>query len=537
MKLRIPDIPEAERTPLVVLLVDCIRQLEEENALLKDEIARLKGLKPRPEIKPSTLEASPPPPPGGDEGEGHKRPGSVKRAKTAHLSVHRVIPVLLPDPPEGAQKLKKVVEFVVQELICRVENIRYERELWKTADGQVRLAPLPTEVLPGSHFGPQLQAYILHQYHHQRVTQPLLLEQLRQLGVDISAGQLNRILTEGKDIFHHEKEAILQAGLETASYIQVDDTGARHQGQNGYCTSISNELFAYFESTDSKSRLNFLTILGKPHSDYVLNEVARAYWERQGLASAVRERLRAGPEVFANEGTWNERLAACGVTTERQVRIATEGALLGSLTEHGVSPTLVVLSDGAPQFDILVHAACWVHAERPLHRLIPYNEQHRTAIATIRQQIWELYQELKAYQAQPDPARTTELKTRLDALCAQRTGYPSIDQVLKDMAANQGDLLRVLERPEVPLHNNASESVIREYVTKRKISGSTRSSAGRRCRDTFASLKKTCRALHVNFWEYLQDRLRGRGLMPRLPDLIRQRAKEWCPGKVQAAPA
>ena len=94
------------------------------------------------------------------------------------------------------------------------------------------------------------------------------------------------------------------------------------------------------------------------------------------------------------------------------------------------------------------------------------------------------------------------------------------------MRAHRPDLLRVLERPEVPLHNNASESDIREYVKKRKISGGTRSPAGRRCRDTFASLKKTCRKLGMNFWNYLQDRVRRLGQVPRLGDRIRQRAAE-----------
>ena len=88
-----------------------------------------------------------------------------------------------------------------------------------------------------------------------------------------------------------------------------------------------------------------------------------------------------------------------------------------------------------------------------------------------------------------------------------------------------------LRRPEVPLHNNASESDIREYVRKRKISGGTRSPAGRRCRDTFANLKKTCRKLSVNFWNYLQDRVRGLGKVTRLADLIRQ-----CAAKKQALP-
>jgi hypothetical protein len=85
------------------------------------------------------------------------------------------------------------------------------------------------------------------------------------------------------------------------------------------------------------------------------------------------------------------------------------------------------------------------------------------------------------------------LEAQFDALCGERTGFPSIDGVLKEMEDHRADLLRVLERPEIPLHNNLSEGHVRDSVKKRKISGSTRSRSGRRARDTFASLKKTCR--------------------------------------------
>ena len=88
------------------------------------------------------------------------------------------------------------------------------------------------------------------------------------------------------------------------------------------------------------------------------------------------------------------------------------------------------------------------------------------------------------------------------------------------MYENKKELLLVLERPEIPLHNNLSENDIREYVKKRKISGSTRSAMGRRARDTFTSLKKTCRKLSLSFWDYLQDRLANKYNIPLLPDLI-----------------
>ena len=92
------------------------------------------------------------------------------------------------------------------------------------------------------------------------------------------------------------------------------------------------------------------------------------------------------------------------------------------------------------------------------------------------------------------------------------------------MGNNQQELLRVLDKPYLPLHNNLSERDIWDYVKKRKISGSTRSEAGRRCRDTFASLKKTCLKHKISFWHYLKDRLAGESVILALSDLIRAAA-------------
>lgn len=544
MNIELPPIPDEQRTPLlehllVIIdqLVQRVRELEKTNQEARDENAVLKGLKPKPKIAPSKLETPPAPKPLGP---GEKRPGSDKRSKTIELTIHDRMPLHIPDAelPAGAVFIG-YEPYTVQEIVVETRNTCYMRARYRLPDGTTVLAPLPNDVPASSHFGATLLAHILHQYHHNHVTQPLLLEDLRAHGIDISAGQLNNILTENKEAFHQEKAAVLTAGLQTADYIGVDDTGARHQGRNGYCTHIGNDLFAYFHSTDSKSRVNFLQVLRGLHTDYVINAAARTYWEEQELAQAVADKLSPDGDQrhYADEQAWQRRLHELAITSERHVRIATEGALLGSLIEHGLSPQLVVLSDGAGQFNILEHAACWIHAERPLARMIPYSEAHRQAIERKREEIWKLYQDLKAYQKQPDSAQKPVLDACFDALVDEKTGYPSIDTVLKTMREHKTDLLRVLEHPAVPLHNNGSESDIRDYVKKRKISGSTRSEAGRRCRDTFASLKKTCRKLGVKFWDYLRDRLRGLNKIPGLADLIRHKAAEKQANKVEAVPS
>src|SRR5215831_15794588 len=204
MKLELPDIPAQERTPLVETLLalirvqqDRIQQLEETVQRLRDEIAFLKGQKTRPDIKPSILEVRPP---KTAEPEGRKRPGSAKRPKTAELHIHREVPLHPEGLPVGAT-FRGYEAYVVQELQIHNENTRYLRARYDLPGGGSVLAPFPAGVLPveGGHFGSNLVAYILDQNHHARVTEPLLLAQLWEYGIDISAGQLHRILTENKD--------------------------------------------------------------------------------------------------------------------------------------------------------------------------------------------------------------------------------------------------------------------------------------------------------------------------------------------------
>src|SRR5262249_33207500 len=177
----------------------------------------------RPKIAPSRLEAPPPKPPPAP---GDKRPGSQKRSNTDSFPTPIEVKIPFPDPPPGSTS-HGYEDFFVQELILQAQVTRYWRERILTPDGQSLLAPLPAEVLPDSHFGPILIGYILYQYHHCHVTQPLLLEQLHDLGIDISAGQLNNILTENKDAFPQEKAEVLATGLQTAAWGGVDGTQAR----------------------------------------------------------------------------------------------------------------------------------------------------------------------------------------------------------------------------------------------------------------------------------------------------------------------
>ena len=149
-----------------------------------------------------------------------------------------------------------------------------------------------------------------------------------------------RLLIAGQDAFHTEARDVLRAGLQTAGWITVDDTGARHKAINGFCTQIGNDNFAWFGTTSGKSRLSSLALLRAGHSDYVINDAALAYMHRRALAGPIVAGLAQHPDKqFADPSTWQAHLERLGITalmvTPDPTQIATEGALWGSIQAHG----------------------------------------------------------------------------------------------------------------------------------------------------------------------------------------------------------
>jgi hypothetical protein len=131
---------------------------------------------------------------------------------------------------------------------------------------------------------------------------------------------------------------------------------------------------------------------------------------------------------------------------------------------------------------------------------------------------------VKLYKGDPTAVRRAALRARFDWIFGRITGFTELDDTIARLHANKDELLLVLDRPDIPLHTNGSENDVRSFVTKRKVSGETRSTAGKQARDTFLSLLKTCSKLAISFWDYLGARLKipDADRVPWLPDLIRQ---------------
>src|SRR5258707_269239 len=470
----------------------------------------------------------------GGSGSGAKSPAGEKSSRRRGSQLEKLTigatVVVTAKAPAGSRR-KGYEEIVGQDVSLSPQVTLYRRERWETPEGERIIAELDPGIVGG--YGPNLHRFVLALHFAGQVTCERIVALLNGMGVRISKRQVVRLLTVKLDTFRAEDAAVLKAGLGGA-YVTVDDTGARHAGilrpalRSGYTTQIGSDTFTVFRTGPSKSRLAFLSRLCGRTTFYVINDAALGYMKDRQLPQAVIDKFADHKErIFSCAEAWERHLLALGLTalkvTPDPVLIASEGALWGAIRHQGLLRDTVIVSDDAGQFRVGVHALCWVHAERLVHKLVPANDKQRNAIAIAKRMIWWFYGSLKGYKLAPSPQQAEVLRARFDRIFKRgATGYVMLDRLLRRLFRHKDALLRVLDRPEISLNTNASGNDIRAVVTKRKISGGTVSNKGRDARDIMLGLAKTCMKLKLSFYDFLGSRIGLPGTqIPPLAKLIR----------------
>lgn len=502
--------PELQQAPWLQQIVGILRaqsrliqeQAEQITALkatveeLKDELSRLRKTPKRPKFRPG----------GGDPKSRSGKPGNAASSggansanKMAPKKVRQEVRVQAVGVPEGA-RFKGYQEYTVQELEITPKDVIYKLEVWQASDGTVIRAILPKEV-HGSHFGCQLRA-LLHNLYALGMTEPGLFDLLRGTGIEISEGQVHNILTNESEKYREESEKILRAGLEEAPYIRTDDTGAKHQHKNGYCTTIGGEYFSYFKTTSSKSRANFLRILLQGKEGYSINAAFIWHLFQSGVEDDLLNHLETHVgKTYRSKKGLNRLLNHLGVEGKKLRIQCLEAGLVGFISETILKPGQVLLSDRAGQFAVFDHAGCWVHMERPLRKLVVATPEAEKELAHVRGAIWDLYDKLK--EAALTQIGKEEVQQLYDQLTAIHSVSPGINEVLASFTEYREEMLKALDHPGLPLHNNDSERDIRGVAKRRNISGTTKSEEGKAFRDGIITLKQTCARLGLSFWGYL----------------------------------
>ena len=289
-------------------LSGALTKLKAEHQAIKDELARLKKLPPRPPQKPSGMDKATNR--GGAKSPEGEKSSRRRGSQLDKLTIGATV-VVRAKAPAGSRH-KGYEDIVVQDLNLSPQVTLYRRERWETPEGERIIAELDPGIVGG--YGPHLHRFVLALHFSGQVTCERIVALLTGMGVVISKRQVVRLLTAKLETFRVEDEAVLEAGLGGA-YVTVDDTGARHAGKSGYTTQIGSGTFTVFRTGPSKSRQAFLSRLCGGTALYVINDAALGYMKDRQLPQAVIDTLADHKEhIFSRPEDWERHLQALGLT-------------------------------------------------------------------------------------------------------------------------------------------------------------------------------------------------------------------------------
>lgn len=235
------------------------------------------------------------------------------------------------------------------------------------------------------------------------------------------------------------------------------------------------------------------------------------------------EGKKSHAHVFCND------IFSVFVFTPKKDRDTIKG-ILGLKTDEKIDK--IMISDDASQYQnmAIYHALCWIHEIRLYKKLNPLLSYYRNQLIVFISRLWEFYDKLLEYRKNPNKIDKEKLEKEFDELFSTTTGYDDLDKRIALTKEKKEELLLVLKFPEILIHNNPAELALRELVVKRKISYGTRSDDGKKAWENIMSILDTCRKLGVSFLEYIKDILSGKYNMPRLAELILQKAAQKSTG-------
>ena len=456
-----------------------------------------------------------------------------RQAKIPKITIDRKVncPVDRSQLPEDAV-LKDYEYKVVQDVIIKTDNIEFKRELYYSPSlKKCYMGAVPAGYDKGD-FGPIINADILTFKYVNGMTIPKIVEFYENIGILISGSYISTRTTDPvfMDVFHLEKSEAFKAAIEVSSYLQIDDTGSRVNGQNHYTQILCNDLFTAFFTTKHKNRLTILDILrhfGSRH--FLLNKKTFELLEQLGVSKKDQKLLLA----YQCDTTYDEaemldilKILYVDKFPQKRTRIMEACAISCYRQETGISIVSILVCDDAAQFKLLTDllALCWVHNGRHYKRLNPLVPLHQEKLADFLQEFWGYYRKLALYKSSPDEEQATLLGKEFDRLFSTETGYDELDARIQKTKAQKEELLVVLKHPEIPLHNNLSEGGAKIEKRRQDVSFQTITLEGTRSKDTMMSIVETCKKLGISAYKFIQDRIKGTNIFPTLAEMIKAKA-------------
>jgi hypothetical protein len=368
-------------------------------------------------------------------------------------------------------------------------------------------------------------------YYAAGMSEPKIVELLKQMGVSISAGQVSNLLSKNIGEWEAEAQAVLMAGLKSTSWQHMDDTPTRVNGVNSYCHILSNPFYSGYATRARKDRLTVISVLaGSDTLVYLLNARTAGWLETFGVPIWAQRVVAGWPQ-----GQWLtaddmrkhlDQDLAQRLNLQQRARVLEAAALSAYYAQTDVAIIPILVSDDAPQFKYLTqcHSLCWIHEGRHYKKLTPVSLHHQRLLEAFTGQFWDFYHQLQRYRSAPSEAQSQQLSTEFVRLFSTKTGYASLDRCIAATLNKQAQLLTVLAHPEIPLHNNTAELAARQRVRKRDVSFGPRTPDGVKAWDTFMSLAETAKKLGISFYAFVFDRMAKLNVIPSLATVLTERA-------------
>lgn len=532
----IDSIADKKAVSIIKVLVNLVEILVEENAVLREdnqklrnEVNRLKGEQGKPDIRGQSKG-------GGSNGSNTNHSSEKERQKRGkgkntgktnkNIRIDRRVTIDL-----DKEQLPNDAEFkgfeirIVQDLKVITDNIEFKLETFYSPSlKKTFIAPMPMEY-KGSEFGPGVKTLVITLYRDSGMTVPAIERFLKTFGLKVSHGTISSWLTEDNDIFHAEKEDIVEAGRKSTMYQQMDDTGSRVKGRNYYTHVLCNDFFTAYFTRPKKDRLTLLELLCRDQLKFMFNQEAYELMVGFGLAAKWLDQIK--PMLQTRLFTRQELDFLLNAlfpnpkkhSTNRRIVLDSAALAYYQQSEYVIQ---YLMTDDAPQFSKLApyHALCWVHEGRHYKKLNPLFGINRNILDVFLDKFWAYYNALLVYKENPSKTMAQKLSIQFDDLFETITGYDALDKRIAITRSKKNALLLVLDHPFLPLHNNASELGTRVQARIRDINFQTVSENGTKSKDTFATIVQTARKMGVNIYQYIYDRVAKKFEMTSLAELI-----------------
>jgi hypothetical protein len=533
MRPQISNISDSSLHVTVTALFNLVEFMFRENKKYKDEIQnlkneinRLKGEQGKPDIKSNNKEK------GkniSSEQERHKRDKNKSRkpkSKKAHLEIHdtKKCTVDKSELPLDAV-FKGYSDVIVQDIKIEAVNIRFQREIYYSSSKKKTYSGKLPDGWNGD-FSPGVKALILSLYHDLKLTMPSIVSFFNTHGVLISESTISNILTkESYEMFCKEKLEIVNAGLNSSDFQHTDDTGSSVNGINYYTHILCNDLYTAYFTEEKKDRLTVLKILSGGELFYSLNDTAYLIMKNLNLSDKWIIKLqKSNVEGSVSYKQLDSLLLSIFPDKRKnpnvQKRIVEACAIAGYRSR--MNSVKVLICDDAPQFKEITEelGLCWIHEGRHYKKLSPVYSWHRELLDSFISDFWDFYADLKIYKNNPSNTAKECMYKKFDSLFTQKTYYDSLDERIAKTYNKRKELLLVLEKPYIPLHNNPAEGEVRVEKRKQDISFQTRTKEGTVMKDAGMTIVQTAKKLGVNCYKYFYDRISGALKMMSLADII-----------------